>query len=72
MISVLSGFCAQRSVQGWQPSGIPEHWPPKAGGKQEPLTDPLMASLVRICEKPQGEFSEAVFLVVCDPSMNEL
>ncbi len=64
MISVLSGFCAQRSVQGWQPSGIPEHWPPKAGGKQEPLTDPLMASLVRIWKTTRWVFRGRIFSCV--------
>jgi len=34
------GISLQMSRQGSQPFGIPEHLPPKFGGKQEPLTLP--------------------------------
>jgi len=46
----------QTSAQGWHASGIPEHSPPNAGGKQDPLTDPSNGIRVKIWMKLRKQF----------------
>ena len=49
LTSDLPGFAKQMSRHKLrQPSGCSEQLPPKAGGKQEPLTEPLMGFFVTI------------------------
>ena len=46
-----SGLALQTSKQFGQTGGMPEHWPPKSGGKQLPLTTPLRGVVEKACNR---------------------